>query len=432
MVLLTPATRIFCLALTAVILYPALLTANETISNVEIKGLNRTDPMVVHRELLSGVGSPVVQQDIDKSCQRLRNLQIFATVTCKTVPSVHSSGVTLLIEVDERWTTIPIFKYSAGGGATQLILGAYDINVFGLFQEYGGQYEKNGTRNSGVIWYRDRRFLNKRLELFLNFWSVSRQRTLYNIWGKENKIEGGYMLHRRRAVAYLQKEWFWWLRTGAGISINNDKYTEEFVPDNIDGPVEFRGTPSNADINVFNLNLILGEIDYNSFLQDGILNSSLYEVSREETGSDHNFFRLENDFKYFRTLPASATIGFRLGLGLSNVQTEPYMFYLGGLDRIRGFKESRFRAKNYWLTNLEYRIPSYKSRWFVLQHILFYDATGIALSGKKLAQQSAASVGMGIRLISPKVYRLVLRLDYAHPIHKDDETPISFGVQQFF
>ena len=407
------------------------LVYSEIISNIKINGLKRTKRYVVERELLVKVGDPYTQEQINESCQRLRNLQIFDTAECVISPGISEQRRILTITVDERWTTIPIFKYSSGGGASQLIIGSYDINVFGNYLELGGQYERIGDRNSGVLWYRNKRFLGRRLELFLNLWSVARERILYNIWGKENSVEGGYMLLRKRAVAFLEKEWHWWLRTGLGVQINQDKFSQEFSP-NVDAVVDYQGIPENADIVLLNFNAKLGRLDYNSYLIDGYELSSNFELSSKEFGSDLHFFRLEEEFKWFKSLPLRSTVGTKIGLGISTVNSEPYMFYLGGLDRIRGFKESRFRAKNYWLSNFEYRIPSWKSRWLVLQHIFFYDAIGIALKGTDLAAQSAASVGMGIRVISPKIYRLVLRLDYAKPIHKDDETPISFGVQQFF
>lgn len=403
----------------------------QNIENIEIKGLNRTQEFVVKRELLVEPGQSFTQEQIDESCQRLRNLQIFATAECVLNPGSSEDNRILTITVDERWTTIPIFKYSSGGGVSELIVGSYDINVFGSYLEFGGQYERIGDKNSGVVWYRNKRFLGKRLELFLNVWSVARQRTLYNIWGKENRVEGGYLLQRKRGVAFLEKEWLWWLKTGIGLQINQDEFTEDFSPV-VDEVVDYQGMPENTKIMMLNANAKIGRLDYNSYLIDGFQLSSNLELSSKALGSELEFFRLEEDLRLFKTLPFNSTIGARVGLGISTVTSEPYMFYLGGLDRVRGFKESRFRARNYWLGNFEYRIPSWKSRWFVLQHVFFYDSIGIALKKNDLAEQSAASLGAGLRFISPKVYRLVLRIDYAHPVHKDDETPISFGVQQFF
>ncbi|MFK7827367.1 MAG: BamA/TamA family outer membrane protein [Oligoflexales bacterium] len=414
----------------AVFLHNSFLFA-KTIESINIVGLNRTQRFVVERELLVNIGKPYTYKQIEESCQRLRNLQVFATAECVLTPGQSPQVSILTITVDERWTTIPIFKYSSGGGATQLIIGSYDINVFGRYLELGGQYERIRDKNSGVLWYRNRRFLGKRLELFLNLWSVARERTLYNIWGKENSVEGGYMLLRKRGVVFLEKEWTWWLKTGIGLQINHDEFTSDFSP-NVDEVADYQGMPENANILLVNFKAKLGRLDYNSYLIDGLEMSSNFEISSKGLGSDLQFFRLEEELKWFKSLPFRSTIGARVGLGISTVNSEPYMYYLGGLDRIRGFKESRFRAKNYWMNNFEYRIPSWKSRWFVLQHIFFYDSIGIALSDHDLAEQSAASLGMGLRVISPKIYRLVLRIDYAKPIHKDDENPISFGVQQFF
>ena len=50
----------------------------------------------------------------------------------------------------------------------------------------------------------------------------------------------------------------------------------------------------------------------------------------------------------------------------------------------------------------------------------------------KLRNVSGVSVGVGARIVLPKLYRFVLRLDYAVPLVKSDEMNFSFGIQQFF
>ncbi|NRA47398.1 MAG: hypothetical protein HRU09_20810, partial [Oligoflexales bacterium] len=174
--------------------YSYLLSA-KSIERIDIVGLKRTKPFVVKRELLVKEGQEFSKKQIKESCQRLRNLQIFATAECVLTEGSSPQSNVLTITVDERWTTIPIFKYSSGGGTSQLIIGTYDINVFGNYLELGGQYERTGDKNSGVVWYRNKRFLGKRLELFLNLWSVARERTL--IGDRDNKtiIKNGTLLN---------------------------------------------------------------------------------------------------------------------------------------------------------------------------------------------------------------------------------------------
>ena len=64
--------------------------------------------------------------------------------------------------------------------------------------------------------------------------------------------------------------------------------------------------------------------------------------------------------------------------------------------------------------------------------MFFIDALGIDESDRNIQNFTALSSGLGARFIFPKVYRLVLRLDYAKPIINDDEQFINFGIQQFF
>jgi outer membrane protein assembly factor BamA len=105
---------------------------------------------------------------------------------------------------------------------------------------------------------------------------------------------------------------------------------------------------------------------------------------------------------------------------------------LGGLDKIRGFEASRFYGRNFWLGNIEFRIPVLDKPLYVVQFTGFTDSLGVSLNKDALREYTAASAGIGHRFVAPTVYRLVLRADYAVPFKNQGEQPLSFGIQQFF
>ena len=134
------------------------------IDAIEIAGLERTKPFVVHRELLVEEGETASRWALSESIQRVRNTGLFRKVTYELVESgpEKTGAYTLEIEVDERWTTLPMFQYSNGGGTYRLIAGAYDTNFLGRYLGLGGRYERLGETNSFYAWAYDPRAFDQR------------------------------------------------------------------------------------------------------------------------------------------------------------------------------------------------------------------------------------------------------------------------------
>ncbi len=112
-----------------------------------------------------------------------------------------------------------------------------------------------------------------------------------------------------------------------------------------------------------------------------------------------------------------------------------HKFYLGGLDSLRGFFDGQFRGEHMWVANIECRSTLVeKSKW-VIQHNLFadlgktWDAEVFGLDG---FSSPIISYGTGFRLILPRIYRAVLRIDVARTEEPIKSFGVNFGVQQFF
>ena len=99
---------------------------------------------------------------------------------------------------------------------------------------------------------------------------------------------------------------------------------------------------------------------------------------------------------------------------------------------MRGFSDNRFAGKYYWLSNTELRLPVYQHKWVVLQAVSFLDLVGVSDKPQNVFALEGASAGGGLRLFLPKVYRFVVRFDFAQPLKANDDMNFSFGVQQFF
>jgi outer membrane protein assembly factor BamA len=381
---------------------------------------------------------------IEEGVQPLRNLGIFREVTFTLAEGAgaetpdesdaescakQAPTVRLAIKIDEKWTTLPLFSFSRGGGTYRLILGAYDVNFLGRYISVGAQYERLGDTNSFFAWASQPRLFDRRV---LAGVSAGTRNQVYYLYEPDGSIGGGFLLHRFSAEATIQKEWLWWLRTGLTLHFDVDDFSLELLSDEARRKQLARGVPESTHTLLAGVGALFGRLDRHNFLVDGALLSVAVEHANENLGSSHNYSALLLGTTYFQTLPWRSTLGVRAATGFASTRSVHRRFYLGGLDAIRGFPKDRFSGENYWLSTVEFRIPSVDTRWFVLQHIFFVDAAGVSDNVSDLARLSGASAGVGLRIMVPKIQDFVIRVDYAFPLYGDAANPLSLGGGQFF
>lgn len=410
------------------------------IDAIVIEGLFWTKPYVVMRELLFAEGERATIADIEESIQRLRNLSIFRIAEYQlldrrvplpdgTIPDDGENHRILRIVVDERWTLIPFGTFSSGGGTFSLTTGLYEINLFGRFIELGGQYQRFASTNSFALWASDPRLFGERLSLSGSIAQTNRINVFYD---DDGELEGGHLRFRRSGQMSLSREWVKWLRTGISLALVDDRYSLDLIPDEIAELEQTRGLPEPARYLSFGFAASLGRINANSYLREGIRLTQSVAVADEAVGSTISFVDTVTEVRGFLILPLHTNVGFRAGVGTTSVDREEYEFFVGGFSPLRGFLHRRFRGTHFWYGNGELRIPSIDTRWLVLQHVGFIDASGIADGPRALTELDGLSSGIGIRILSPKVFSLIARIDYAWSLVGDGRSALSFGAGQFF
>ena len=109
--------------------------------------------------------------------------------------------------------------------------------------------------------------------------------------------------------------------------------------------------------------------------------------------------------------------------------------YLGGFEEVRGYMDGQYYGNTTWQNNIELRQDIFENKYGVIQLATFTDQ---AKEGEDLQdlterkEEILLSSGLGIRLISPKIFRFVGRIDYAQTHTRFVSQGISFGIQQFF
>lgn len=401
------------------------------IARIRFDGLKRTRENVVRRELLLRTGGPFSQAALGESLQRLLNLRLFAEAKADVIP-LPDGRVEVAIRVVEKWTTIPIARFGGGGGTNFIIAGLYDINTLGRYLEVGAQYENLGGVHSGVAWFRDPRFLNKFLLLGGDVWRVARVRRLYNADGEQ---EGAFTLRRTKLNVFSEREAKRWLFFGGAAEYNGDTFSSDGLNDR-DREINLAEgymLPAAQRTVLLRGWLRLGRLNWKDYLVSGQQASLTAEHAEPWLGSSERFERAVLDVNAAWLPWGTLNLAARFTGGAMTTAAPQHQFYLGGLDALRGFADGEVRGQNFWQLNTEARISSLATRAIVLQHVAFMDVGDARDQWQDFGKRAPrVGLGSGIRIASPKVYRLVLRLDYAFAFGAQLRHGLSFGVQQFF
>ncbi len=422
-----------------------------------VEGNARTKRYVIVRELDFEEGGYASLAQIRESIQRLRNLGLFREVTYE-LESQKVAGPegmppefnprrpsrVLKIRVDERWTLLPFFTLLQGGGLTRFATGASNVNFLGRYLEIGFQYDRlgfndaffetGGAANSFIFWFRDPRFLNTRVRAGFDIWRTVRFRSLFN--DATGEREGGFTLSRNLLVLRTQQEFNRWFYAGINVELIDDSFSYDFLPEDRQQLQQenFGGLPESGRAFVLRGTMRFGRVDQDDFYYDGWSITQTVAHSDELWGADFRFTELEAIASFYKRLPFRQNIAARVRAGTTNTEQVQYLFYLGGLNRVRGYPDSRFRGQSYWSVNAEWRWAAIQHRLAAVQVVAFSDAG--ATSGALFPTEDidALSTGGGFRLIVPKLYGFVARIDYAFALVNSTGTGggLSFGAQQFF
>ena len=406
-----------------------------TVQDIRILGLGRTSPGVVERELYIARGQLLREEDLTESIQRLWNTALFRDVRYQ-LTRAPEGGVVVWLAVGERWTTIPIVKFGGGGGSTYFIVGVYDPNAFGEYIELGGQYQNtNLNTHSGVVWFREPRFLGLRLRWSAELWYTNIVRPLYR--DGTNVLEGGYNQERLQVFNAFDYEVVRYVQVGVGFEFDNDRFNTRNLTEDQQAANDAFGLdlPSGGRTSFAEARLILGRLDRDEFLFQGVQMTNRFKRASKLIGSELNLNFIHSETLAFLRLPWRSNLATRVTVGHNNTDADQHLFFIGGLDYMRGYFDGQLRGHNFWQANVEYRIPSVDTSWVVLQHVGFADVGDVSDSFADLATFERAprtSLGLGVRLMSPRIYRLTVRFDYAVTLENDTPQAISFSAAQFF
>lgn len=416
----------------SVLLWAGAATHAATVESIHVSSA-RTDAEVILRLLDTRVGAAFDPQVWEDDLQRLRNTERFYDVRGEVQEVGEARHLT--VHAANKFSLIPIIKFKQGGGTSFLTVGGFNVNLFGRLLEAGVQYENMDGNPGGVVWFRHPYLYSRRNQFGAEANVHTIDLPLLTLEGEEQAY---FDNEEQRINVRLLHEW----RTGVRVGLGGSLYTNDFVIDNSTAERAQRnaaflaGRPLNSGRTASLIpRVVLGRLDYSEFQARGSELTLQAEIAHRVIGSEFDFVRGELRWLGGWLPTRDWNVAAQAQLGTKSGHEVQHKFYLGGLDTVRGFLDGQFRGDHYWLANLEARPTMWRAPRVVLQGNLFADV------GKTWDEQtfSAAgfedpfvSGGLGLRVILPRIYRAVLRLDVARTVSPIQQTGVAVGLQQFF
>ncbi len=407
------------------------LASHPHVDSIKIIGLSRTEENVVRRELLFKEGDGLTTGVLLRSIQALKNLQIFSFVR-PYLELEPGNKVKLTLELSEKWTTIPFASFSQGGGTNYYYFGVYDINLFGKYIEAGLQYDNWNGEDGGIVWFRDPRFLDRRILLGADIWATQKPISLYN---RKSDDQGEFVLQQKQLNLSIKKEIKSNLQLGLMFELSKDRLHNIQTTSAIDATTNKLLNNHQKSTTLLNTFIVeLGKLNYDIDVVSGKKITFQLSHSNAALLSSDSFNKVKWVGQTYWQLPRRSYFATNLTLAATDTPLLQEYYYVGGFEHIRGYLDGQFRNRNYWQLNTEYRIPSYRSQWIILQHVLFIDVINSTHRVQDLTNfdNNVYSAGTGIRLISPKIYSFNGRFDFAFLTSEKTEISLSFGTQHFF
>lgn len=416
----------------------ALLTPEQVeskmIESIVLDGNTRTSEDIIENNIALKVGTPFEREQFELTLKKLKNLQVFSKVTIE-IRENKQQKLNITIKFKEKWTMIPYIVAGSGGGSSYYALGLYDTNFIGRLYTFNFTYGCKNNNCSSVIFFRNPSLLGKKINYVIN---PALYHNIYTIYDRNREVVGSFSNRQDYLLSYADFEINPGFSLGAGIVyqknvINTDGLTGSEVDNNHNKQFTM---PDSTNSTAFEGRFTIGQINYDGIVIEGInFVSFLDSTLQMYTADQNNYSSANNTLLFYQPLPLlpDSYFAFRGNLSITSSTVLPQYYYLGGLDKIRGFYDGEFAGKFAWFTNAELRVPSFVGNYVALQHVLFSDSGFAASSFSGMfTSETAVSVGTGIRLIFPDINKIALRVDYAYTINPFQTYGFSFGLLQFF
>jgi len=427
------------LFLSAVPATSSVLAKDYLIEDLQLEGNERTSRAWLQEYLSLSFPLTLTDEDLESMRSKLLTTGVFSSVDIQVLPvDPTSNRFHLIIKLAEKWTTIPVVRGAYGGGTPLRVVGVYDSHSFGHLWTLGGEMHQYGEAPPGfVVWARAPRWKSGRHVVGGEIWREFRVRTIYDnedkALGHINtdtlRFRGLFLAPVNSPLQRFQQDilqiGFDWQssRVAPSYFIPDDSNPANVAPDDI--TLESKRSVQSA---------MLAKVVYDNIRIDNILMDGtrllagfgpLYDGYTTHTKFEHEAF-------FYKLIGSNVNLAGHYLVGSTNNDRIANQYFLGGLDSVRGIPDGALYGNHAAYVNTEARflVAKYRYTWF--EPLVFLDSGGAGEDWRSAQDSTRTSVGAGIRIAIPQVYRMVFRIDYAWDLNNPGAGGISAGLNELF
>jgi hypothetical protein len=337
------------------------------------------------------------------------------------------------MDVEDKWTLLPILRYAQIAGSTSITVGVWDSNFVGKAVNTGFELSEKRGGTGVYLWAKNNRIGASRFYYSVEGWFARDDRLLYGE-SPRDVISTGYEEFRRSVALEF------------GRRFNNDgdilvgvvarPFASSFEAITVDGAqnAAARYQPiADRRGGAVGLHGTAGKLHYQDYVYAGLKADVSGLEYFQQTGAPRRYGKFLADVRWMTVPVARHNFAVRLVAATVGSRQIEDAVSLGGLTEVRGFPDDRFRGRQAAYLNVEYRYPVIDNRYLLMQLTPFQDAA--VWSGRFVGQSThgaAESLGAGARFVVKPFYNLIVRLDAVERMTPGRETTFSLGSTQFF
>jgi len=401
--------------------------SKSSIQSISFEGAKRNKLSYLNHIAGLNTEENLSREEIELGLQRLKNIASIAEAYYQI--DTLKEGLQLNYTIKERQTLLPILNFGGVEGNLWLRAGVIDNNWQGKGHDLLAYYQNTDRRHSGHFFYRNPNVKNSQwgYTFVINKWA-----SLEPVFFDEGTVNylydnNGFGFTILRHIDRRRR-----IEIGSTFFVESYRQADDQFLENPPGPVEF--APKK-----WLLKLIYNKdfLNYDFFYLTGHDWHLLYQDVFNTY--DQTWFKsLRLQSRFFIRPAHKLNLAGRVRLAISTNEDTPFApFVLDSFVNIRGVGNRIDRGTAQAIFNLEGRYSIFHKQKWASQAVIFSDLGTWRKPGgsfRELVMRKSFRhfVGAGIRLIYPKVYNAIFRIDYGIDIYDANQRGFVIGLGQYF
>ncbi len=410
-----------------------------SVNRIIIRGNNKTQDIVIRRELRVYPGEPFNGAALKRSKERLFNLGYFEEVQLDTQDTENPDSKDLVVTVKETKTG----EFSFGGGFSSIDKAVGFVQVrqsnfniadwpsfTGAGQDLTARIQLGSVRSQGELSWTDPWFMGNPFSLGFDVYRREFNKTRSSGLFFDQEQTGGRIRVGKELTDYDTLSTFYGYEQ---VEISD-------IPD--EASADLKAELGKTNISRVGAMLTHDTRDNRFVPTEGVLLQGGGELAGGMFGGDRDFWKVTGLGAAYRELFKDNVLELKLRGGIADAYDDSEKvpiferYYAGGANTIRGYRERRIGPRDtgtqdpiggnaYWVGNVEYTFPVFPG---VIKGAAFYDMGTVDATIDDIGDQGLYSgVGVGIRVKTPIG---PLKVDAGYPL--DDVEGESKEVRFYF